>query len=82
MNENKLLKALVFKRSLQPGGGEKKPGPTQQAYDLLGLQPYKQCLNNMEQETTLISSSKQALFFSRWAAASGREAAWQRGTGL
>lgn len=42
---------------------KKKPCPTQQAYDLLGLQSYKRCLNNTEQETPPISSSKEALFF-------------------
>lgn len=62
MKENKLLKALVLRGPCSLEKKKKKPGPTQQAYDLLGLQPYKQRLNNMEQETTLISSSKQALF--------------------
>lgn len=77
MKENKLLKALILRG---PCSLEKKnkPCPTQQAYDLLGLQPYKRCLNNMERETPPISSSKQALFFLKVGRGLG-EAGWQMG---
>ena len=65
MKGNKLLKPLVLRGPCSPEKKKKKnkPCPTQQAYDLLGLQSHKRCLNNMKQETPPISSSKQALFF-------------------
>ena len=63
MKENKLLKALVLRGPCSLGEKKKTLCPTQQAYDLLELQSYKQCFNNMKQETPPISSSKQALFF-------------------
>lgn len=75
MKENKLLKALVL-RGPYSLGKNKNLCPTQQAYDSLGLQSYKQCLDNMKQETPPISSSKQALFFLEVGGALGRESGW------